>query len=178
MFKNSGESSPEVPEGLMRKCNACRAVVLAESIIGNQYICPKCGNYFSVPARRRIEMLADEESFKEWDTGLTSGNPLHYKGYEDKVEALREKTGLDEAVTTGLARIGGHEVVLAVCDSHFMMASMGKVVGEKLTRAIEKATERKVAGDYCCLLRRGQNAGRYPFSDADGENICRLKKTS
>lgn len=128
----------------MRKCNACRAVVLAESIIGNQYICPKCGNYFSVPARRRIEMLADEESFKEWDTGLTSGNPLHYKGYEDKVEALREKTGLDEAVTTGLARIGGHEVVLAVCDSHFMMASMGKVVGEKLTRAIEKATERKV----------------------------------
>ena len=129
--QNSGESSPEVPEGLMRKCNACRAVVLAESIIGNQYICPKCGNYFSVPARRRIEMLADEESFKEWDTGLTSGNPLHYKGYEDKVEALREKTG-------------GHEVVLAVCDSHFMMASMGKVVGEKLTRAIEKATERKV----------------------------------
>ena len=142
--QNSGESSPEVPEGLMRKCNACRAVVLAESIIGNQYICPKCGNYFSVPARRRIEMLADEESFKEWDTGLTSGNPLHYKGYEDKVEALRKKTGLDEAVTTGLARIGGHEVVLAVCDSHFMMASMGKVVGEKLTRAIEKATERKV----------------------------------
>ena len=142
--QNSGESSPEVPEGLMRKCNACRAVVLAESIIGNQYICPKCGNYFSVPARRRIEMLADEESFKEWDTGLTSGNPLHYKGYEDKVEALREKTGLDEAVTTGLARIGGHEVVLAVCDSHFMMASMGKVVGEKLTRAIERATERKV----------------------------------
>ena len=142
--QNSGESSPEVPEGLMRKCNACRAVVLAESIIGNQYICSKCGNYFSVPARRRIEMLADEESFREWDTGLTSGNPLHYKGYEDKVEALREKTGLDEAVTTGLARIGGHEVVLAVCDSHFMMASMGKVVGEKLTRAIEKATERKV----------------------------------
>ena len=142
--QNSGESSPEVPEGLMRKCNTCRAVVLAESIIRNHYICPKCGNYFSVPARRRIEMLADEGSFKEWDTGLTSGNPLHYKGYADKVESLREKTGLDEAVTTGFAKIGGHEVVLAVCDSHFMMASMGKVVGEKLTRAIEKATERKV----------------------------------
>lgn len=142
--QTSGESSPEVPEGLMRKCNACRAVVLAESIIRNHYICPKCGNYFSVPARRRIEMLTDEGSFMEWDTGLTSGNPLHYKGYEDKVETLREKTGLDEAVTTGLAKIGGHEVVLAVCDSHFMMASMGKVVGEKLTRAIERATERKV----------------------------------
>ena len=167
--QNSGESSPEVPEGLMRKCNACRAVLLAESIIGNQYICPKCGNYFSVPARRRIEMLADEESFKEWDTGLTSGNPLHYKGYEDKVEALREKTGLDEAVTTGLARIGGHEVVLAVCDSHFMMASMGKVVGEKLTRAIEKATERKVpviivACSGIAKLRRTFSLVLRPFS--------------
>ena len=142
--QSSVEPSPEVPEGLMRKCNACRAVVLAESIIGNHYICPKCGNYFSVPARRRIAMLADADSFEEWDTGLASGNPLHYKGYADKVAALREKTGLDEAVTTGLARIGGHEVVLAVCDSHFMMASMGKVVGEKLTRAIEKATDRKI----------------------------------
>ena len=142
--QNSGETSPEVPEGLMRKCNACRAVVLAESIIGNHYICTKCGNYFSVPARRRIRMLADAGSFEEWDTGLTSENPLHYKGYEEKVESLREKTGLDEAVTTGLARIGGYEVVLAVCDSHFMMASMGKVVGEKLTRAIERATERKI----------------------------------
>ena len=140
----NSETSPEVPEGLMRKCNACRAVVLAESIIQNHYICPKCGNYFSVPARQRIAMLADEGSFEEWDTGLTSGNPLHYKGYVDKVEALREKTGLDEAVTTGFAKIGGHEVALAVCDSHFMMASMGKVVGEKLTRAIEKATERKM----------------------------------
>ena len=142
--QNAADASPEVPEGLMRKCNACRAVILAESIIGNHYICPKCGNYFSVPARRRIRMLVDEDSFEEWNTGLTSGNPLHYKGYEDKVNVLREKTGLDEAVTTGLARIGGHEVVLAVCDSHFMMASMGKVVGEKLTRAIEKATDRKV----------------------------------
>jgi len=142
--QNSGESSPEVPEGLMRKCNACKAVVLAESIIQNHYICPKCGNYFGVPARLRIDMLADAGSFEEWDTGLTSGNPLHYKGYEDKVETLREKTGLDEAVTTGIAEIGGHKVVLAVCDSHFMMASMGKVVGEKLTRAIEKATERNV----------------------------------
>lgn len=140
----NSETSPEVPEGLMRKCNACRAVVLAESIIQNHYICPKCGNYFSVPARQRIAMLADEGSFEEWDTGLTSGNPLHYKGYEDKVEALREKTGLDEAVTTGMTKIGGHAVALAVCDSHFMMASMGKVVGEKLTRAIEKATERKI----------------------------------
>lgn len=77
-------------------------------------------------------MVADADTFEEWDKGLTSGNPLHYKGYEEKVEALQEKTGLDEAVVTGKARIAGNEVVLAVCDGRFMMASMGKVVGEKL----------------------------------------------
>ena len=92
----------------------------------------------------RIEMVADAGTFEEWDKGLTSGNPLHYKGYEEKVEALQEKTGLDEAVVTGKARIAGNEVVLAVCDGRFMMASMGKVVGEKITRAVEKATSERI----------------------------------
>ena len=108
------------------------------------YICPKCQNYFRVHAMHRIEMVADAGTFEEWDKGLTSGNPLHYKGYEEKVEALQEKTGLDEAVVTGKARIAGNEVVLAVCDGRFMMASMGKVVGEKITRAVEKATSERI----------------------------------
>ena len=133
-------AAPEVPEGLMKKCNACKAPVLAESIIENAYICPKCGYYFSMPVAARIGLVTDGDSFEEWDRGLSSGNPLRYKNYREKLEALRERTGLDEAVTTGKARIGGNDVVLAVCDSRFMMASMGRVVGEKLTRAIEKAT--------------------------------------
>ena len=140
----SGKAAPEVPEGLLKKCNACKAAILTDDVKNGYYICPKCGNYFRVHAMRRVEMVADEGSFEAWDEGLASGNPLHYKGYEEKVKALQEKTGLDEAVVTGKAKIGGNDVVLAVCDGRFMMASMGKVVGEKITRAVERATEEKL----------------------------------
>ena len=136
--------APEVPEGLLKKCNVCKSAILTEDVKNGYYICPKCQNYFRVHAMHRIEMVADAGTFEEWDKGLTSGNPLHYKGYEEKVEALQEKTGLDEAVVTGKARIAGNEVVLAVCDGRFMMASMGKVVGEKITRAVEKATSERL----------------------------------
>ena len=142
--ESAKESAPEVPEGLLRKCNACKAAVLTDDVKQNYYICPKCNNYFRVHAARRVEMTADEGTFEEWDTGLVSGNPLNYKGYEEKVRSLQEKTGLDEAVMTGKAKINGSEAVLAVCDGRFMMASMGKVVGEKITRAIERATEEKL----------------------------------
>ena len=137
-------TSPEVPEGILKKCNACKAAIFTEDVKKGYYICPKCGNYFRVHAMRRIEMIADPDTFEAWDEGLTSGNPLHYKGYEEKVKMLQEKTGLDEAVVTGKAKIEGREVALAVCDGRFMMASMGKVVGEKITRAVERATRAKL----------------------------------
>lgn len=137
-------ASPEIPKGLWKKCNACKAAIMAEDVRNGYYICPKCGHYFRVHAMRRIEMVADEDTFEPWDEGLTSGNPLNYRGYEEKVQNLRNKTGLDEAVVTGKAKIDGREVVLAVCDGRFMMASMGKVVGEKITRAVERATEQKL----------------------------------
>ena len=137
-------AAPEVPEGLLKKCNSCKAAIMTEDVKNGYYICPKCGNYFRVHAKRRVEMVADEGSFEEWDTGLISGNPLHYNGYEEKVQALQEKTGLDEAVVTGKAKIQGSDVVLAVCDGRFLMASMGKVVGEKITRAVERATDEKL----------------------------------
>ena len=138
------KASPEVPEGILKKCNSCKSAIFTEDVKKGYYICPKCGNYFRVHAMRRIEMVADEGTFEPWDEGLTSGNPLHYKGYDEKVKALQDKTGLDEAVVTGKAKIEGHEVVLGVCDGRFMMASMGKVVGEKITRAVERATEEKL----------------------------------
>lgn len=140
----SREAAPEVPEGLLKKCNSCKAAILTDDVKNGYYICPKCGNYFRVHAMRRIEMVADAGTFEAWDEGLTSGNPLHYKGYEEKIQALQEKTQLDEAVVTGKAKIDGSEVVLAVCDGRFMMASMGKVVGEKITRAVERATEEEL----------------------------------
>lgn len=142
--KNPGAADaarPEVPEGLLRKCNMCKAAIIAEDAKKGNYICPKCGGYFRMHAYRRIESVADEGTFEEWDRGLSTRNPLQFKGYEEKLAALQEKTGLDEAVTTGKARIEGTEAVLAVCDGRFLMASMGEAVGEKITRAVERATE-------------------------------------
>ena len=135
---------PEVPEGLLRKCNKCGAAIIAEEVKRDGYICPKCGGYFRVHAYRRIQMVADPDTFEEWDHDLTGGNPMHYRGYEEKVHALQEKTGLQEAVVTGKCRINGKETVLAVCDGRFMMSSMGWAVGEKITRAVENATEKRL----------------------------------
>lgn len=138
------KGKPEVPEGLLKKCNACKAAIVTEDVKNNYYICPKCHNYFRVHARRRVEMIADEGTFEEWDHGLNAGNPLSFPGYEEKVKALQEKTKLDEAVMTGKAQINGNEVVLGICDGRFMMASMGWAVGEKIARAVERATEEKL----------------------------------
>lgn len=135
---------PEVPRGLLRKCNKCGGAIIAEDVKKSYYICPKCGGYFRVHAYRRIEMLADEGTFEEWDKGLSTKNPLEYKGYMEKIDDLKEKTKLDEAIVTGKAKIDGHEAVLGVCDGRFLMASMGSVVGEKIARAFERATQEKL----------------------------------
>ena len=138
------ENTPEVPDNLMRKCNACKAAVFVDEVKQNHYICPHCGNYFHMPAYRRIKMIADRKSFVEWDAEMEEQNPLQYRGYEEKLRALREKTGLNEAVVTGKCTIKGISVALGVCDCRFMMSSMGEVVGEKITRVFERATEEKL----------------------------------
>ena len=134
---------PEVPQGLMRKCNKCGAAIIAEDVKKGYYICPKCKGYFRVHAYRRVEMIADEGSFEEWDKEMPFVNPLDFKGYEEKVAGLKERTHLNEAVVTGKASINGSPVVLGICDGRFMMASMGHIVGEKIARAVERATEEK-----------------------------------
>lgn len=138
------ESRPEVPEGLLRKCNKCGAAIIAEDVREGNYICPKCQGYFRVHARRRIEMIADADTFEEWDEELVTCNPLQFRGYVEKVAALQEKTGLREAVVTGRAEIAGEPAVIGVCDGRFLMASMGEAVGEKITRAVERATEEQL----------------------------------
>ena len=138
------DGKPEVPDGLLKKCNFCKAAILAEEVRQNNYICPECHGYFRMHANRRIEMIADEGSFEEWDEKLSTVNPLGYKGYEEKIDSLQEKTGLNEAIVIGKARIHGEETVLGVCDGRFLMASMGHIVGEKITRAVERATKERL----------------------------------
>lgn len=138
------ENRPEVPQGLLKKCNKCHAAIFTEDVKRAGYICPKCHGYFRVHARERIRMIVDENTFEEWDGKMEFVNPLQFKGYEGKVKSIQEKTGLDEAVITGKAKIGGHKTVLAVCDGRFLMASMGQIVGEKITRAVERATKEKL----------------------------------
>lgn len=135
---------PEIPEGLLKKCNACKSVIVAEDVKKGHYICPKCRHYFRMDAFGRLALIADEGSFEQWDTHLATKNPLDYKGYEEKIALLKESTGLDEAVLTGKASIGGVETAIGVCDSRFIMASMGEVVGEKITRLIERAQSERL----------------------------------
>lgn len=133
------------------KCPKCGKMVDKARTVKNKYVCPECGGYFRVKTKNRIRMVADRNSFEPWFEDIAQPNPLMYEGYEQKLEEQREKTGLDEAVTVGKCRVYGDEIVLCVCDSRFMMASMGYVVGEKLTRAIEKATKLELpVFVFCC----------------------------
>lgn len=132
---------PDVPKGLFGKCKKCGQMVLSEEVRENDYICPKCGGYVRMHAKRRIKMLVDKGTFEPWFEGLEISNPLGDKEYEKKLLEVKEKTKLEEAVITGKALINGSEVALAVMDGRFLMASMGEIVGEKITRTVEKATE-------------------------------------
>jgi acetyl-CoA carboxylase carboxyl transferase subunit beta len=136
----------KIPEGLWVKCESCREIIYKKEIDRNLRICPKCNYHFRISARERIKLLVDDGSFVEINGGLTSSDPLKFKdkiSYKDRVEENRKKSGLPDAVISGEATIGGHPAVIAVMDFSFMGGSMGSVVGEKILRAAEAATELK-----------------------------------
>jgi acetyl-CoA carboxylase carboxyl transferase subunit beta len=139
-----GEKKRDMPEGLWTKCPSCNESLFEDALSKNLRVCTSCGYHFTIASGERITSMVDEGSFVEMDQGLDSVNALGFKGYLDKVKAYQQKTGLTEAVVTGRATIEGVPVLVAIMDFRFLGASMGSVVGEKITRAIEAATaERK-----------------------------------
>lgn len=138
------EQKPNIPNGMWIKCEKCCKAVYKKDLEKHNLVCPTCGTHFRMSARERIALIIDEESFEEFDKDMISKNPLSFPGYEKKLQSLKENTELNEAVITGKCTIDGNEVIIGVMDSNFMMGSMGSVVGEKLTRAVERALEERL----------------------------------
>jgi len=143
----------EMPEGLWTKCPPCGEVIHHLALSENLSVCPKCGYHFTLGSRERIESLVDPGSFQEIDATLTSVDSLQFKGvatYAERLKSYKEKTGLVDAISTGTATVGGHPFGLGVMDFHFLAATMGSVVGEKVTRIIELSTKRKIPVVLVC----------------------------
>ncbi|HEX2937368.1 MAG TPA: acetyl-CoA carboxylase, carboxyltransferase subunit beta [Ruminiclostridium sp.] len=133
-----------IPSDLLFKCPRCQNVIFEEEFERALKICPKCGYHSRITAPERLALTADDGSFVEYDAGLITLNPIDFPGYDEKIKKLKNTTGLNEAVITGECTIEGQKTVIGIMDSHFMMASMGSVVGEKITRAFEKAQEKRL----------------------------------
>lgn len=131
----------DVPEGIMMKCPECRKNVFTKDLMKNLKVCPTCDHHMKMTAWERVDIFLDEDSFVSMDDHLETVNPLNFPSYTEKIKADGQKTGLNEAVLTGIGELDGQKVAVAIMDSHFRMGSMGSVVGEKITRAVEKATE-------------------------------------
>ncbi|WP_291569960.1 acetyl-CoA carboxylase, carboxyltransferase subunit beta [Clostridium sp. UBA4548] len=138
------ENKPTIPDGLWVKCEGCGKILYKNDLEENQKVCNLCNYHFRLTARERIEQIIDSGTFIELNKELISSNPLDFNGYEEKLEKLKKSTELEEAVVTGYGKINNNNTVIAVMDSRFLMGSMGSVVGEKITRAVEFATEKEL----------------------------------
>ena len=134
----------DIPIGKWLKCDNCKEIVYKETVRNNMNICPNCGHYFRMHIGKRLELIIDDGTYERFDLNIDTTNPLDLDDYTKKIKALREKTGLEEAVSCGTGNINGEKVVICVMDSGFLMGSMGIVVGEKITYAIEQAAEQKL----------------------------------
>ncbi len=134
----------KIPEGLWVKCDNCKEIIYRKEVEKNFKVCPKCDYHFRITASERLPYLVDEGSFLEVEEGLSPKDFLGFKDYKDKLKSSRKKTGLKDAIISGDAKIGGRPVSLVIMDFNFMGGSMGSVVGEKITRAVERAMEKRI----------------------------------
>lgn len=137
-------SRPCIPDGMWIKCKKCGQIIYKKDLESNLMVCNHCGYHFRISAQERIELIADKDTFEELDNNLQTTNPINFNGYLDKIDKLKDYTGLKEAVVTGSCKINDNKAIICVMDSNFMMGSMGSVVGEKITRAFEKAVQLKL----------------------------------
>ena len=144
LTKEEAVDIPVVPDGTWVKCDSCGRILYKKVLEENYKICNHCGGYFRLGAFERVDQVCDKGSFEEFNSGISSRNPMDFEGYDKKLKSNREKSGLTEAVITGKCKINGIKSIVAVMDSNFLMGSMGIAVGEKITLAIEKATREKL----------------------------------
>ena len=137
------KSKIDIPIGKWVKCDKCKEILYKETVRENFSICPNCGHYFRMHIGKRLETIIDKGTYKRFDLNIETTNPLELEDYPKKLKALREKTGLEEAVACGTGKINGQNVVICIMDSGFLMGSMGAVVGEKITYSIEQAIKLK-----------------------------------
>lgn len=152
-IKTRTTAAREMPEGLWTKCVTCGEVIHNLALAENLRVCPKCNHHFTMGAEERIASLVDPDSWEEHDANLLSVDTLEFKGtaaYTERLKSYQEKTGLKDAVLSGTARINENPVGLAVMDFNFLAATMGSVVGEKITRIIETATAKKMPVIIVC----------------------------
>lgn len=142
--KDEKGDKPFIPDNLWKKCDGCGRILYNEDIESNLKVCTYCQHHFRLSSKERINMILDEGTFKEFNANMKSVNPLQFDGYEEKVYNSMEKMGINEAVITAEGKICGEKAIVCVMDSYFMMGSMGSVVGEKITRAIERAIDKKL----------------------------------
>ena len=145
------EKASDMMIGKWVKCDKCKEIIYKDDLHQNLSVCPNCGKHFRLSSRRRIKQIADEGTFKEIGEEIVTKDPLNFKGYMKKVEMLKEKTKIEEAVKCGICEIEGEKAVLAVMDGNFLMGSMGSAVGERITLAIETAVKKKLPLVIFCV---------------------------
>ncbi|MBR2588403.1 MAG: acetyl-CoA carboxylase carboxyltransferase subunit beta [Bacilli bacterium] len=143
-IQTNKKASIDIPVGKWAKCEGCKNIIYKEDLRKNLSICPHCGKYFTLHINKRLELILDEGSYVRFNYEVDTKNPLNLEDYPKKIESLRQKTNILEAVSIGTGTINGEKLVICVMDSGFLMGSMGVVVGEKITYAIEQAIEMKL----------------------------------